>query len=198
MTAGAGSLTRLCVFCGSNRGRNPAYADAARELGKELVGRGIGLVYGGGRVGLMGQLADAVLAAGGEVFGVIPQHLQDLEVGHTGLTELHVVASMHERKGLMADLSDGFVALPGGVGTFEELFEVLTWTQLAIHDKPVGLLDALGYYDPLLAFLDHAVTQGFLRPEHRAMLHHATEPAALLDVLAAWRPQRLEKWVDGR
>ena len=192
------SLARVCVFCGSNPGIDPGHAAAARGLGQELVARGIGLVYGGGRIGLMGQIADAVLQAGGEVIGVIPQHLEDLEVGHSGVTELRVVGSMHERKGLMADLSDGFIALPGGIGTFEELFEVLTWTQLAIHDKPVGLLDALGFYDPLLAFLDHAVAQGFLRPEHRAMLHHATEPGPLLDVLARWQPTRVAKWVEGR
>ncbi|MCU1352914.1 MAG: putative lysine decarboxylase [Acidimicrobiales bacterium] len=198
MSAPTKSPRRLCVFCGSSRGADPAYAAAARDLGEELVARDLGLVYGGGHVGLMGQVADAVMAAGGEVIGVIPQHLVDLEVGHTAITDLRVVSSMHERKKLMADLSGAFVALPGGVGTFEELFEMLTWTQLGIHAKPVGLLDVAGYYAPLLAFLDHAVQEGFIRPQHRSMLHHGTDPHLLLDVLSGWQPDRVEKWVDGR
>ena len=192
------SLRRVCVFCGSARGDGSVYGEAARALGEELVARGIGVVYGGGRVGLMGELADAAMQAGGEVIGVIPRRLSDLEVGHGAITELRIVKSMHERKGMMADLSDGFIALPGGIGTFEELFEVLTWTQLGIHDKPVGLLDVEGYYGPLLSFLDGAVEAGFLRPEHRAMLHQARSPGLLLDTLAGWQPTLVDKWVDGR
>jgi len=197
-TDGRSGLRRVCVFCGSARGDRSAYTAAARALGEELVERGIGVVYGGGRVGLMGELADAAMRAGGEVIGVIPRRLSDLEVGHGAITELRIVKSMHERKGMMADLSDAFVALPGGIGTFEELFEVLTWTQLGIHDKPVGLLDVEGYYGPLLAFLDDAVKAGFLRPEHRSMLHQARAPGLLLDTLAGWRPTLVDKWVDGR
>ncbi|QXC63243.1 TIGR00730 family Rossman fold protein [Aquihabitans sp. G128] len=191
-----GELRRVTVFCGSNPGTDPAYAEAARALGAELAARRIGLVYGGGAVGLMGIVADATLAAGGEVTGIIPQHLWDKEVGHKGLTELLVVGSMHERKLAMADRADGFVALPGGVGTFEELFEVLTWTQLGIHDKPVGVLDVAGFYAPLLGFLDSAVTAGFLREGHREILRSATDPADLLDQLGAWRPVEIQKWLD--
>lgn len=189
-------MRHVTVFCGSNPGTDPAYAAAARDLGAVLAARGIGLVYGGGRVGLMGTVADAVLDAGGSVTGVIPQDLWDKEVGHRGLTELVVVDSMHERKLIMADRSDGFVALPGGVGTFEELFEVLTWTQLGIHDKPVGVLDVAGFYRPLLAFLDTAVTAGFLRAGHRDLLLAADDPADLLDELAAWVPVDVPKWLE--
>lgn len=189
-------LRRVTVFCGSNTGTEPAYSAAARGLGAELANRGIGLVYGGGKVGLMGIVADAVLAAGGEVTGIIPQHLWGKEVGHDGLTELLVVRSMHERKLAMADRADGFVALPGGVGTFEELFEVLTWTQLGIHDKPVGVLDVAGFYTPLLAFLDTAVATGFLSEGHRDILQSATEPADILDRLAAWVPVAVPKWLE--
>ncbi len=190
------TLRRVTVFCASNPGTDPAFADAARAMGSELADRGIGLVYGGGGVGLMGILADAVLAAGGEVTGIIPQHLWDKEVGHPGLTELLVVDSMHERKLAMADRADGFVALPGGVGTFEELFEVITWTQLGIHDKPVGVLDVAGFYAPLLAFLDTAVTAGFLRDGHREILQSATSPAEILDRLAACETVAVSKWLD--
>lgn len=189
-------LRRVAVFCGSNVGTDPAYAHAARDLGELLVERGIDLVYGGGHVGLMGVVADAVLAGGGEVTGVIPQDLWDKEVGHRGLTELLIVDSMHERKLAMADRADAFVALPGGVGTFEELFEAITWTQLGIHAKPAGLLDVAGFYRPLLDFLDSTVDAGFLRPGHRAMVRSATEPAALLDALAAWEPVDAPKWLD--
>lgn len=189
-------MRHVTVFCGSNPGTDPAYAEAARDLGTVLAARGIGLVYGGGRVGLMGVVADAVLAAGGTVTGVIPRDLWDKEVGHRGLTELVVVGSMHERKLTMADRSDGFVAMPGGVGTFEELFEVLTWTQLGIHDKPVGVLDVAGFYRPLLAFLDTAVTAGFLREGHRDLLLTAEDPAALLDLLATWAPVDIPKWLE--
>lgn len=191
-----GELRSVTVFCGSNPGYDPAYAAAARELGTELAERDIGLVYGGGAVGLMGIVADATLAAGGRVTGVIPQHLWDKEVGHRGLTELLVVESMHERKLAMADRADGFIALPGGVGTLEELFEVLTWTQLGIHHKPVGVLDVAGFYAPLLAFLDTAVTAGFLREGHRQILRSATDPAGILDALRAWEPVEIQKWLD--
>src|SRR5215212_7856422 len=163
-------MRRVCVYLGSSAGADPAYTAAVEELARECVGRGLGVVYGGGDVGLMGVLADTVLEAGGEVIGVIPDGLLAREVGHRGLPDLRIVGSMHERKALMADLADAFVAAPGGVGTLEELVEVYTWGQLGIHDKPVGLLDTGGYWAPLAAWLDHAVQQRFLRAEHRAML----------------------------
>ena len=188
-------LRRVCVFCGSSPGVRPEYAAAARAMGTLLAERGIGLVYGGGRVGLMGTVADAAMAAGGEVIGVIPEGLMAREVGHAGLTELRVVRTMHERKALMADLSDAFVALPGGFGTFEEYFEVLTWAQLGIHPKPCGLLNVERYYEPFLAMMDHAVAEGFVRPEHRASVLEATEPARMLDLLAAFRPPNVPKWI---
>jgi uncharacterized protein (TIGR00730 family) len=175
---------RITVFCGSNSGLDPIYADQAREMGRSLAERGWELVYGGGRVGLMGVVADACLAAGGRVIGVIPQLLADLEVAHPGLTELRIVRSMHERKAMMADLSDGFIALPGGYGTWDELFEALTWTQLGIQSKPCGLLNVHGYYDALIAMLDGAVTAGFIRERHRALLVCDREVALLLDRFA--------------
>lgn len=178
-------MRSLCVFCGSSPGLSESYAAAARDLGRALAGRGVRVVYGGASVGLMGAVADAALAAGGEVVGVIPRHLADREVAHHGLTELHVVASMHERKALMAELSDGFVALPGGMGTLEELAEILTWAQLGLHVKPVGVLDVDGFWQPLVAWLDHAEGQGFLRPEHRALLTARADVEALLDALDA-------------
>jgi uncharacterized protein (TIGR00730 family) len=181
-------VKRLCVFCGSSTGRQPAYAQTARALGAELVRRGLGLVYGGGSVGLMGVIADAVLAEGGEVIGVLPRGLVGKELGHEGLTELHLVDSMHERKALMASLADGFVALPGGLGTLEEILEILTWAQLGIHRKPVGLVDVEGYWSGLLALVRHAVGEGFIRPEYAALLLVDPAPAALLDRFAAWRP----------
>jgi hypothetical protein len=181
-------VKRLCVFCGSAAGRRVAYADAAHALATALLDRGLGLVYGGGSVGLMGTLADAVLAGGGEVIGVLPRGLARKELAHDGLTELHVVGSMHERKALMASLADGFVALPGGLGTLEEILEVLTWAQLGIHRKPVGLVDVGGYWGGLLALLRHAVGEGFVRPEYAALLLVDPTPAALLDRFAAWRP----------
>jgi uncharacterized protein (TIGR00730 family) len=187
---------RICVYAGSNPGTNPAYAEAAAELARLLASRDIGVVYGGGKVGLMGILADAALAADGEVIGVIPQDLMDREVGHGGVTELHVVASMHERKALMAELSDAFVALPGGIGTLEELIEVYTWSQLGLHDKPMGMLNVAGYYDGLAALLDHAVQEGFLRSQHRAALHTAATPAELLGLFVGWRPATAGKWLD--
>jgi hypothetical protein len=189
-------MKRVCVFCGSSPGARPAYAEAARLLGRELAARGLGLVYGGGGIGLMRVVADAVLAAGGEVVGVIPEALQSKELGHDGLTRLHVVGSMHERKALMADLADAFVAMPGGMGTLEEVAEVLTWAQLGLHRKPCALLNAEGYWDPLVAFFDHAVAERFARPEHRAMVLVDRDPAALLDALGRWQPPPVEQWLD--
>lgn len=189
-------LGRLCVFCGSNAGRDPVYRGLAERLGQTLARRGIGVVYGGGRVGLMGALADATLAAGGEVIGVIPQSLLAREIGHRGLTDLRVVGSMHERKALMAELADGFVALPGGIGTLEELFEVWTWAQLGLHAKPCGLLDQDGFYAPLVRFLDHLVETGFVRLAHRAMLVYAASPDDLLRAFETYQPPTVEKWID--
>lgn len=192
-----GGVRRLCVFCGSSPGRDPAYVACARELGELLAQRGIGLVYGGARVGLMGTVADAVLEAGGEVTGVIPKALLEREIAHLGLTDLRTVDSMHARKALMADLSDGFVALPGGLGTLEEFFEITTWAQLGMHRKPCGLLNVRGFYDALIAFLDHAVLERFLRPENREMLLVETTPGAMLErVLAFEAPPGVEKWID--
>jgi len=189
-------VKRICVFCGSSAGARLEYAQAARAMGTLLAERGIGLVYGGGRVGLMGVVADAVLAAGGEAVGVIPEALMRREVGHVALTELHVVGSMHERKAMMADLSDGFIAMPGGYGTFEEFCEVLTWAQLGIHPKPCGLLNVAGYYAPLLAMFDHAVAEGFVRPTHRAIVLEAADPASLLERMASFAPPPTEKWIS--
>ncbi len=189
-------IRRLCVFCGSNPGRDPAYRRLAETLARVLAERGIGIVYGGGRVGLMGALADAALAAGGEVVGVMPRALIDREIGHRGLTDLRIVGSMHERKALMAELADGFVALPGGIGTLEELFEAWTWAQLGLHAKPCAVLDADGFYDPLVAFLDHLVETGFVRPAHRSMLVAVRSPDALLAAFAAYRAPRVGKWVE--
>jgi uncharacterized protein (TIGR00730 family) len=189
-------MQRLCVFSGSSPGAHPVYAEATAALGHALAGAGIGLVYGGASVGLMGTVADAALAAGGEVVGVIPQALVDREIAHPGLSELHVVQSMHERKALMADLSDGFVALPGGTGTLDELFEVYTWTQLGMQSKPLGLLDVRGYWTSLVAFLDHAVAERFVTAEHREMLVVADGPEALLDAFRRWRAPVRAKWID--
>jgi uncharacterized protein (TIGR00730 family) len=187
-------MQRICVFCGSNIGARSIYQQAAETLGQVLVQRQIELVYGGGRVGLMGIIADAVLAAGGKAIGVIPQALADKEVAHAGLTQLHLVSSMHERKALMADLADGFIAMPGGYGTFEEFCEVLTWTQLGIHQKPCGLLNVAGFYDPLLMMLDHATAEQFIRPMHRSLVLAAVDPNELLDNLAAFQPTSSDKW----
>lgn len=178
----------LCVFCGSSSGRQPVYVDAARTLGEELARRGHSLVYGGGGTGLMGRVANAVLAGGGKVTGVIPQSMTRVELEHTGLTELKIVHSMHERKATMARLADAFIALPGGMGTFEELLETLTWAQLGIHGKAVGLLDVDGYYDPLLDLLDHAVEEGFMGADQRALLIHSAEIDELLDAIESYRP----------
>ena len=190
-------MKRICVFCGSAVGVRPAYADAARGLGRELARRGLGLVYGGASVGLMGVLADTVLVEGGEVIGVIPEPLATRELAHAGLTKLHVVASMQERKATMARLSDGFVALPGGLGTLEETLEVLTWAQLGIHRKPVGVLDVEGYWSALERMLAHAVGEGFVRPEYAALLLRGTSAPELLDRFAAWRAPAIPRaWLD--
>jgi len=186
----------VCVYCGSSPGADPAFASAAGEVGRLLAGSGRTLVYGGGRVGLMGAVADAALAAGGRVIGVIPQALVEKEVAHYGLSELRVVGSMHERKALMADLSDGFLALPGGIGTMEEFFEVWTWGQLGLHAKPYGLLNVAGFFDPLLAFLDRLVEQRFVRPEHRAMLLVGGDANGLLAEMEVLRTAYAPKWID--
>lgn len=183
-------MESVCVFCGSSRGAHPEYGEAARQIGRAVAARGLTLVYGGGNVGLMGEVADAVVAAGGRVVGVIPQSLAEWEVAHTGLSELHIVGSMHERKQQMAEMADAFIALPGGIGTFEELFEILTWAQLGLHQKPCAVLNVRGYFDPLLTLLDRAVEEQFLLPQHRALLlSEPGDPALLLDVLAAWQPK---------
>jgi uncharacterized protein (TIGR00730 family) len=188
-------MKRICIFCGSSTGTQPAYREAAEAMGALLAQRHIGLVYGGGHVGLMGVIADAVLAGGGEAIGVIPQALADREIAHAGLTELHVVDSMHTRKALMADLSDAFIAMPGGVGTFEEFFEAVTWTQLGVHRKPCGLLNAGAFYTPLVAFIDQAVTEGFIRPTHRATIIVDDDPARLLDTLGNVKLPDVPKWI---
>lgn len=187
---------RLCVFCGSNTGRSAIHAEQARELARVLARAHVGIVYGGGNVGLMGVLADEALAHGGEVVGVIPHGLAVREVAHQGLTELRVVRSMHERKATMAELSDGFVALPGGYGTFEELFEIVTWAQLGMHAKPVAILDTDGYYAPLFALLDRATHEGFVRVENRPLLLRAQSVPELLAVLDAYVPPAVTKWID--
>jgi len=189
-------MQAVTVFCGSNPGVRPEYLGLADVLGRTLAQRGLALVYGGGRVGLMGRVADAALAAGGSVVGIIPESLVAKEVDHRGLTELHVVDSMHTRKRMMAERADAFIALPGGAGTFEELFEVWTWAMLGHHEKPCALLDVAGYYAGLTAFLDHTVAEGFVRAEHRSMLLVDTDPAALLDRCAAYRAPRVPKWID--
>ncbi|MBI2240756.1 MAG: TIGR00730 family Rossman fold protein [Magnetospirillum gryphiswaldense] len=184
-------MKRVCVFCGSNAGTNPAYAQAARALGRLLAERGLGLVYGGGNVGLMGIVAEAAMQAGGTVIGVIPESLMRLEVGARDITELHVVESMHER-----ELADGFIALPGGIGTMEELFEVWTWGQLGLHGKPAAFLDVAGYYSHLHTFLDHMVSEGFLEPRHRQMVAVSADAARLLDGFAAYQPPSMVKIID--
>jgi uncharacterized protein (TIGR00730 family) len=191
-----GQLSAIAVYCGSNHGADPAYAQAAAALGRLLAERGIRLVYGGGHVGLMGVLADAALAGGGEVFGVITRALQAKEVAHDTLTSLTVVDTMHERKAAMADAADAFVMLPGGYGTLEEFFEAVSWTQLGIHDKPCGVLDVAGYYAPLRTLLDEATRQGFVSRVHRELVITESEPRRLLDRLAGWVPVTAGKWLD--
>jgi uncharacterized protein (TIGR00730 family) len=189
-------MKQICVFCGSSFGSRSVYREAAEAMGKVLVQQGLGLVYGGGRVGLMGTVADAVMAAGGEVIGVIPEFLADKEIAHAGLTQLHIVDSMHSRKALMAELSDGFIALPGGYGTFEEFCEILTWTQLGLHQKPHGLLNVAGYYDDLIRLFERAAQEKFITDKHRAMVLQAADPETLLQQMAHYRPERIDKWSD--
>ena len=188
-------IRRICVFCGSNRGADAVFVDAARSLGGLLAREGVALVYGGGSVGLMGALADAVLGAGGEAIGVIPHALWAREVGHRGLTDLRIVDTMHERKAMMADLSDAFIALPGGLGTLEEIFEIWTWAQLGLHQKPVGFLDVNGFFTPLLEFLDRAAAEQFVKPQHRKIAIVESDAAKLLERFESWRPPRVEKWI---
>lgn len=190
------ALRRICVFCGSSRGARPEYAEAAIRLGEELVARNVALVYGGAGVGLMGLLADSVLRGGGEAIGVIPRALMDREIAHPSLTELHVVESMHERKAMMAALADAFIAMPGGFGTFEEFCEAVTWTQLGLHQKRCGVLNISGFYDSLLALFDRAVSDGLLKPQNRAIVAAASDPASLLDALARPPDPAEPKWLE--
>jgi uncharacterized protein (TIGR00730 family) len=189
-------MKRVCVFAGSNSGYQPIYRKIAEALGHALAERHLGLVYGGARIGLMGVLANAVLHSGGHVTGVIPAALVEKEVGHSGLGDLRVVSSMHERKAMMADLADGFIALPGGWGTLDEFFEILTWAQLGIHQKPCGLLNVQGYFDGLLSFVEHSMNEGFVRREYRSMLSVSESAASLLDMLRVQKPPGVEKWID--
>lgn len=189
-------MKSICVFCGSNFGTKPAYVTTAKRTGQAMVERGLALVYGGGKVGLMGALADAVLEQGGTVIGVMPRALVEKEIAHHGLTQLHVVGSMHERKALMADLADGFIALPGGFGTFEEFCEILTWAQLGYHRKPCGLLNVENFYDPLLNLFNHSANEGFIRAEHRSMVLVERNPARLLRLFENYEPPALPKWVE--
>jgi uncharacterized protein (TIGR00730 family) len=188
-------MKSVCVYCGSSPGKSPIHREAARALGHEMVARGLDLVYGGASVGVMGAVADAVLERGGSVTGVIPYSLSSKEVAHSGLDELIVVGSMHERKASMAELADAFVALPGGWGTCEEIFEMLTWAQLGFHEKPCGLLNAAAYYDPLFAFLEHAIDEGFVREQYRPMMIMEEDPARLLDRFEAYQAPRVKKWI---
>lgn len=189
-------MKSVCVFCGSNPGNDPVYAEAARAMGREVARRGMVLVYGGGAVGLMGIVADAALDAGGEVHGVIPRALREKEIGHYTLTRLEIVETMHERKARMAELSEGFIAMPGGIGTFEEIFEIWTWGQLGIHSKPLGFLNVAGFYDPLASFLDATVDAGFLKPMHRAIAMTDTQPETLLDRMETYVPTATIKWIE--
>lgn len=189
------TIQSICVYCGSSPGRLDAYANAAKALARALVERNIKLIYGGASVGIMGTVADTVLQLGGQAVGVIPDALVRKEVAHKSLSELHVTQSMHERKSLMADLSDGFIALPGGLGTLEELFEVWTWAQLGFHAKPCGLLNIEGYYDSLITFLDHAVAEQFIKPSHASMLFVDSSPGSLLDQFADYAPPVVSKWI---
>ena len=189
-------MQSVCVFCGSSTGGNSAYTEAARSLGRTLAEANIRLVFGGGHVGLMGEISNAALAAGGDVIGVIPKFLVERELAHEGLIDLRIVGSMHERKALMSDLSEGFIALPGGTGTLEEFFEVLTWAQLGEHDKPCGLLNVAGYYDPLLAVFDHMVERGFLSESNRSLVLVESDPDRLLERFEAYEPTKRPKWIN--
>ncbi len=188
-------MRRICVYCGSNTGTRPDYAEAAKNLAEVLVRRDLELVYGGAAKGIMGVIADTVLEHGGTAHGVIPKSLDEKEIAHGGLTQLHVVASMHERKSMMAELSDGFIALPGGFGTLEEIIEILTWGQLQFHDKPCGVLNVSGYFDHLMAYLDHAEREGFLRAENRQMLLQDTDPAGLIRQFERYKAPHVDKWM---
>mgnify|MGYP001817795633 FL=1 len=188
-------MKRICVYCGSSPGGRASYLDAAADLARVMVARGIGLVYGGGSVGLMGGIADAVLEAGGVVTGVIPRSLAEREVSHGGVTDLRIVESMHQRKALMAELSDGFIAMPGGFGTIEELLEVLTWSQLGFHQKPCAILNVDGYFDALMQFLDHSVDQAFVKPIHRNMLLDHELPEQLLAMMETYQHPVVDKWI---
>lgn len=189
-------MKSITVFCGSSSGIRAEYAETAKNLAQLFVRKGIRLVYGGGNIGLMGIIADEVMRTGGEVVGIIPDSLDKKEVGHRGLTELRVVGSMHERKAQMAELADGFIAMPGGIGTFEEFFEILTWAQLGFHEKPCGILNVAGYYDGLLALCDNAVKEGFLRQIHRNLILDDADAISLLEKMEKFRPQVIEKWID--
>jgi hypothetical protein len=189
-------MKNICVYCGSSPGRQQAYTTLARDLAESLVRRNLRLVYGGASVGIMGEVADHVLRLGGEVVGVIPRALAHKEIAHQGLTELHVTGSMHERKTLMAELADGFIALPGGIGTLEEIFEIWTWAQLGLHEKPCGMLNAEGYFDALIAFLDHSVAEQFVKPPHRSLLMVESSPEALLDRFESYTPPVFHRWIS--
>ena len=189
-------MKRIAVFCGSRDGAKPAYAETASSLGRALLQRRIGLVYGGGGVGLMGRISDTLKDGGGEIIGVIPHALLTREVGRTDIGELRVVRSMHERKATMVEIADGFIALPGGFGTFEEFCEIVTWAQLGLHAKPVGLLNVDSYFDPLVEQFDRAVTERFIYPEIRNLILHETNPDRLLDLMESWQPPKIEKWID--
>jgi uncharacterized protein (TIGR00730 family) len=190
-------MNRICIFCGSSTGVRSEYADAAKAMGQALLRRRIGLVYGGGCVGLMGTVADAVMGGGGEVIGVIPEALVTRELAHGDITQLIIVHSMHDRKAKMAELADAFIALPGGYGTFEEFCEILTWAQLGMHRKPCGILNVNNYYEPLMRLFDNAVAEGFLRPANRRLVIEETDPSRLLDVLETYTPPQTEKWIRG-
>jgi uncharacterized protein (TIGR00730 family) len=198
MTQAVSAVSSIAVYCGSSFGGRDAYRDAAEALGRAMARAGITLVYGGGRVGLMGTIADAVLNEGGSAIGVIPQLLLDKEVAHTGLTQLHVVPDMHQRKRMMADLADAFITMPGGAGTLEELFEIYTWAQLGYHNKPIGILNTEGFYDPLITMMRHTADEGFIRPAYLDLLVVNTQPDALLSTIQDRQPVTIDKWAQGR
>jgi len=189
-------MKRICVYCGSSPGNKPEYMAGAEELGRAMLEMGLGLVYGGAQVGIMGQIADTIVEGRGEAIGIMPKSLAEREIFHTGLTKLEIVNSMHERKALMAEYSDGFIALPGGLGTIEEIFEVLTWAQLGFHEKPCGLLNIAGYYDHLSGFLNHTVTQGFVNTASRSMLITESDPFQMLERFKTYKAPKVNKWID--